>query len=265
MAQQGFVYEENAYKVLESYNIAIGGTAGASHDRPDLSLVTKKIKQFAGCELKISPTAAGSLVMKYYNGKWAFGETKGDPEKEMMMSIGKKYKLLENMNSSGTAGKDWRGKIPVLQNDAGGKKILTNGVKDKKKAYEMDLKNFGGQNEVHIDVPAKAICDYYNQKKTQYLNVGTTGFYLMNKTDPLKLNAKLKVKIPDFANSASARIRVRCQYKGSGDYQFVMTFEFSKVTKSPYNLCPIMSPTNVTIDKNALKTPNNKMLLEAFG
>lgn len=264
MAQQGFVYEENAYKALKKYEISTGGTAGASHDKPDLSIVTKSTKTPAGCELKISPTAAGSLVLKFYEGRWDFGEIKGDPEKLMMVAIAKKYKLLENMNSTGTAGKDWRGIIPVLQNDSSGKKILSAGVKDKRKAYEMDLKNFGGQNEVHIDVPAKAICDYYNQKKTQYLNVGTHGFYLMNKTDPLKLNSKLTTKIPDFSQSASARIRTRCQYKGSGDYQFVMTLEFSKVAKSPYNLCPIKSQSDVGIDVSQYKLPMNMSLLLAF-
>jgi hypothetical protein len=263
-AQQGFVYESNAYNALQKYKISTGGVAGASHDKPDLSLITKSIKTPAGCELKISPTAAGSLVMKYYKGKWDYGETKGDPEKEMMKAIGQKYKLLENMNKSGTAGKNWRGKVPVLQNDAAGKKILAGGVTDKKKAYDVDLKNFGGQNEVHIDVPAKAICDYYNQKKTQYINVGTHGFYLMNKSDPLKLNAKLATKIPDFANMASARIRIRCQYKGGGDYQFVMTLEFSKVAKSPYNLCPITAPNNVTIALAEYKKPANMELLLAF-
>ena len=263
-AQQGFVYEENAYYALQTYKISTGGTAGASHDKPDLSLVTKSIKTPAGCELKISPTAAGSLVMKYHNGKWDYGDTKGDSEKELMKSIGITYKLLDNMNKSGTAGKDWRDKIPVLQNDASGKKVLALGFTDKRKAYAHDIKNFGGTNEVHIDVPAKAICDYYNKKKTQYLNVGTHGFFLMNKSDPLKLNSKLTTKIPDFASSASARIRIRCQPKGGGDYQFVMTLEFSKVSKSPYNLCPIQSPTNVAIKLTEYKTPLNMQLLLAF-
>lgn len=263
-AQQGFVYEENAYKTLEKYGISTGGVAGASHDKPDLSLITKSIKTPAGCELKISPTAAGSLVLKFHNGKWSFGDIKNDPEKQMMEAIATQYKLLENMNSSGAAGKDWRGKVPVLQNDKTGKKILSSGIIDKRKAYELDIKNFGGQNEVHIDVPAKAICDYYNKKKTQYINVGTHGFYLMNRSDPLKLNTKLKTKIPDFAQSASARIRTRCQYKGSGDYQFVMTLEFSKVTKSPYNLCPIMSSSNVAINVAQYKLPINMELLLAF-
>jgi hypothetical protein len=264
MAQQGFVYEANAYKALEKFGISVGGVAGASHDKPDLSIVTKSVKTPAGCELKISPTAAGSLVLKYYKGKWDFGEIKGDPEKEMMKEIATKYKLLQNMNTSGAEGARWRGKVPILQNDQAGKKILTGGIKDKRKAYEIDIENFKGENEVHITVPAKAICDYYNKKKTHYLNVGTHGFYLMNKLDPLKLNAKLQKKIEDFSNCASARIRVRCQSKGGGDYQFVMTLEFSNVKKSAYNLCPISAPNNVTINTAAYKQTENQLLLKAF-
>lgn len=264
MAQQGFVYEANAYKALNKMGISVGGIAGASHDKPDLSIVTKTVKTPAGCELKISPTAAGSLVLKYFNGKWDFGDIKGDPEKMMMQEIAKKYKLLENMNTSGSAGARWRGKVPVLQNDQAGKKILTGGIKDKRAAYNIDIQSFKGENEVHIDVPAKAICDYYNKKKTHYLNVGTHGFYLMNKLDPLKLNAKLQKKIEDFSNCASARIRVRCQSKGGGDYQFVMTLEFSNVKKSTYNLCPISAPNNVTINTAAYKEVNNQLLLKAF-
>jgi len=264
MAQQGFVYESNAYKALQDYEISTGGVAGASHDKPDLSIITKSSKTSAGCELKISPTAAGSLVMKYYKDTWDYGETNGDPEKELMKSIGEKNNLLKNMNASGAPGRNWRSKVPVLQNDASGKKILTGDIKDKRTAYAMDIKSFGGINEVHINVSAKDICNYYNKKKTQYINVGTHGFYLMNSSDPLGLNEKLTTKIPDFANSASAKIRVRCQYKGSGDYQFVMTLEFNKMTKSPYNLCPIISKDNVAINKVAMGSLNNKLLLNAF-
>jgi hypothetical protein len=264
MPQQGFVYGSNSYNALQKFGITVGGVAGASSNKPDISIITASIKNPSGCELKISPTAAGSLVLKYYKGKWDFGEVAGDPEKLMMREIADKYKLLENMNTTGAAGARWRGKVPVLQNDATGKKILTGSIKDKREAYNIDIVQFKGENEIHINVPARAICDYYNKKKTYYLNVGTHGFYLMNRFDPLKLNNKLQKKIEDFSNCASARIRVRCQYKGSGDYQFVMTLEFFNVRKSPYNLCPITSPNNVNINIAAYNDINNKMLLKAF-
>jgi hypothetical protein len=263
MAQQGFVYEENAYKALQQFHISTGGTAGASHDKPDLTIQKISLKQKSGCELKISTTAAGSLVMKYTDGVWSYGETKGDPEKVFLMDLGEQFNLLTEMNHSGTFGAKWRGKIPHLQNDARGKKILVDAA-NKSEAYQKDLKQFGATNEVHIPVKAKAICDYYNAKNCDYINVGTHGFYLLNKRDPLDLNKKLVPNIPDFADIAAARIRVRCQYKGSGDYQFVMTLEFSKMNKSYYNIAPIMSANNVTINMLAYQQNYNQKLIEAF-
>jgi hypothetical protein len=263
MAQQGFLYEENAYKALQQFHISTGGTAGASSDKPDLTIQSTSLNRTSGCELKIAPTAAGSLVLKYYNGKWAYGEYKGDPEKELLVALGNKYKLLTEMNTSGIHGKNWRGKVPFLQNDASGKKIIPSKLA-KVDAYKKDIEQFSGPNEFHIEVPAKAICDYYNSKKCGYINVGTHGFYLLNKSDPLNLNVKLRPTIPDFADIASARIRVRCQNKGSGDYQFVMTLEFSKMTKSHYNLAPVMAAGNVTINQALYQTEQNKKLIGAF-
>jgi len=43
MAQEGFQYEENAYRALQKYGISTGGVAGASHDKPDLT-IKKAIK-----------------------------------------------------------------------------------------------------------------------------------------------------------------------------------------------------------------------------
>jgi hypothetical protein len=261
--QQGFVYESNAYQALKPYGISAGtGPAGASHDRPDLEikLSTSTASRGEGVELKISPTAAGSLVMKYFNNKWSYGDTGGDPEKELLKSLGIKYKVLDLMNNKRTA---WGSATPYLQNDASGKKILA-GVTDKRKAYERDIAQYGGQSEVKVPIPAKAICEYYNSKKCSYINVGSHGFYTLNRKDPLGLNKKIGNTIPDFSDSASATIRVRCQYKGGGDYQFVMTLEFKTVKKSPFNLAPITSSNNVAIDERIWKTPENQMLFAAF-
>ena len=265
MAQEGFKYEENAYDALQKYNISTGGVAGASHDKPDLTIQRKGVK--SGCELKNSPTAAGSLVMKYYKGKWSYGDTDGDVEKEFLKALGEKFSLLKLMNSSGAAGKNWRGKVPALQNNAQGGKILAPGVKDKAQAYKIDIANFGGSNEVHIDVGAKAVSDYYNTKKCHYINVGTHGFFLLNSSDPLKLDGTLtklgNPSIPDFSKSAECKIRVRCQLKSSSksDYQFVMTLQFSNVKKSPYNIAPLAAGSKSNIDVKKLeKDP----LLSAF-
>lgn len=263
MAQEGFAYEANAYGALQEYKISTGGIAGASHDKPDLTV--KRGKKTSGVELKISPTAAGSLVLKFHNGKWDYGEYKNDIEKKFIRDMAEKKNLMKEMNTSGAAGTNWRGKIPHLQNDASGKKVLVPTKIDKQKAYRADLKKFGADNEVHIDIPAKMICDYYIAKKCSYFNVGSHGFYTLNGKDELGLNATLKKnklpEIPDFAQNAKAKIRVRCQYKGGGDYQFVVTMQFSGVTKSPYNIAPLSKGSKSNIDKAALSKDN---LLLAF-
>ena len=263
MAQQGFLYEENAYRALKQFQISTGEPAGASHDKPDLTIYRQSLDKTSGCELKISTTAAGSLVMKYTNGVWSYGETKGDPEKAFLVALGEEFNLLNEMNVSGVYGAKWRGKIPHLQNNNQGKKILFEAT-TKREAYQKDILQFGGQNEINIPVKAKAICDYYNSKNCDYINVGTHGFYLLNKRDPLKLNSHLVPTIPDFADIASAKIRVRCQYKGSGDYQFALTLEFSKMNKSYYNIAPVMNEKNVNINMLAYSENYNQKLIKAF-
>lgn len=259
--QEGFLYEENAYKALQKYKISTGGTAGASHDKPDLTIQARGKK--TGCELKNSPTAAGSLVMKYYKGKWDFGEYKGEIEKEMLVSIANKVNLLREMNSSGSAGTQWRKSEPILQNDSSGGKLLIVGdiksLKDRQLAYAKDIANFGGQNELHIDVGSKAVCDYYISKKCSYIDVGTHGFYTLNGKDDLGLNKKLKEMglppIPDFGKSSDTIIRMRCHLKSKSkaQYQWSLTLQFSNVKKSPYNIAPIKKGTKSTIDVDALK------------
>lgn len=254
--QEGFEYEEKAYKALQKYKISTGGVAGASHDKPDLTIQARGKK--IGCELKNSPTAAGSLVMKYYKGKWDFGEYKGEIEKEMLVSIAKKANLLREMNTSGPAGKAWRKSAPVLQNDSAGKKLLTVGnidnIADRNRAYAADLINFGGENELHIDVGSKAVCDYYLVKKCSYICVGTHGLYTLNGKDVLGLNAKLKAlglpPIPDFAKSSDTKIRMRCHLKSKSkaQYQWSLTLQFSNVKKSPYNIAPIKKGSKSDID-----------------
>lgn len=262
ITQEGFLYEENAYDALKKYDISTGGTAGASHDKPDLTIQAKG-KKPTGCELKNSPTAAGSLVMKYYKGKWDFGDYKGEVEKEMLVSIAKKVGLLREMNTSGKAGTLWRKSTPVLQNNSSGGKILIIGdiknLKDRQMAYAADIKNFGGSNELHIDVGSKAVCDYYLTKKCSYINVGTHGFFTLNGNDDLGLNKKLKEMglppIPDFGKSSDTIIRMRCHLKSKSkaQYQWSLTLQFGNVKKSPYNIAPIKKGTKSTIDVDALK------------
>ena len=107
MAQEGFLYEENAYKALKKFNISTGVVAGASHTLPDLTIhkpskiVAKKLSgyQTAGVELKNQPTAAGSLVMKYYKGAWDYGKYNDAEEKIFIHDLAESQALLKNMNT----------------------------------------------------------------------------------------------------------------------------------------------------------------------
>lgn len=273
--QKGFIYERNAYNALKKYKISTGAApAGAAGDRPDLEI--KNRAKTTGCELKLAPTAAGSLVMKYMNGKWSFGETDGDDEKELLKFVGTQYKILNIMNSKTSK---WGKNVPNLQNDPSNPKIkMVKGKRfsdypvDRKRAfYESDIKRYGGQNEVKVIVPAKFICDYYISKKCSYLNIGTHGFYTLNNRDDLGLNAYLRKMqetiIPNFAQSVVAEIRVRCQLKSASkaDYQFVMTLQFKSAKASPYNIAPTISKDNAGINIRVLTSKSNLPLLEAFG
>ena len=86
-AQQGFLYEQNTVNFLKNNNLSDGKFAGASHDKPDLMLTVRGQK--AGCELKISPTAGGSLVIKAYENKmprWQFGEIDHDETEKIFLA-----------------------------------------------------------------------------------------------------------------------------------------------------------------------------------
>ena len=244
MAQKGFEYEEQAYNALQEYKISTGGIAGATADKPDLTI--KFGNKTAGVELKNKPTAAGSLVLKYYDGEWHFGETEGKEEKEFLKKIGDSVQIIQKLNAQ------W--KNPALRYKDNKKEYI--GFPNQRAAYSSDLKKFGN---MYIDVPNSVISDYYHSKKCGYFNVGSKGLFLLNE-DKLGLNAKLRMQklppIPKFSdmNSAKTQIRVRVQAKGGGDYQFVFTFQFKSVANSPYNLAPLKQGSTYIVDKTKLKT-----------
>lgn len=249
--QQGFEYEKNAVEYLKKYNLSDGIIAGASHDKPDLMIMVGNQK--AGCELKISPTAGGSLVLKYYDksvNHWQFGEVVHDEtEKVFLKDLAINSGVLRSVNNT------WKTK-PYLIED---RDKLHEQIMLKiplRERYASDLKTCP---DVRIPLDSSAMSRYYNIKNTYYINVGTHGFYLLGDRDPLKLNEKLKnsnrTLIPKFENVAKIVARVRCQSKGvtkaeaaekskgqigAQGYQFTFTLEFSiPANSSPYNIAPL--------------------------
>jgi hypothetical protein len=111
--------------------------------------------------------------------------------------------------------------------------------------YERDRDTF---QDIRGEIPATKIEQYYNRKDTYYVNVGTHGFYLMGRKNPLQLK-----DVPMFGASAKATYRARVQYKGGGNYQFTFEMQFSIPAnkKSPFNIAPV-DGKSVAIIKNKL-------------
>ena len=241
-AQQGFQYEINAAKLLKPMGLVPKNfvPAGAGHDQPDLMLEYKKVK--AGCELKITAASAGSLVLKYDSSDkqnpWKFGDIKKDDEEKQFIKD-----LAEEVGLFNIIKKEWK-ELPFKRD----KDLLweaTAGKLSKKQQYERDRDTF---QDIRGEIPATKIEEYYNKKKTYYVNVGTHGFYLMGTKNPLKLK-----DVPRFGTSAKATYRARVQYKGSDNYQFTFEMQFAipSSKKSPFNIAPVDGKT-VEIKKKEL-------------
>jgi hypothetical protein len=262
-AQQGFIYEENTTKFLKKFNLSDGITAGASHTRPDLMLTVRDKE--AGCELKISPTAGGSLVIKAYAFKkphWQFGEIDHDEtEKNFLKDLAIQSGVLAEIN------RKWERPIYNIadRTKEWERQMLKIPLKER---YATDLKTCP---DIKMNLPANAMTRYYNLKKTYYINVGTHGFYLLGNQDPLGLNERMKRAgkplIPRFEDVCRITARVRCQSKGvtkadaqerskriigAQGYQFTFTIEFAlpKGT-TPYNIAPIGGTTVNIIENKA--------------
>jgi hypothetical protein len=248
-AQKGYEYEKKASEFLKQFGITDGSYDGSKNQGPDIVLHTKT--KSTGCELKILPTAAGSLVLKYYDDEWHYGDVGDDEEKQFMRDLGEQKGALKEIK------KKW--KSPPLLQYKNDKKTYPK-LLNERTAYQQDIKTFGseGYGDIYIPVDGSDISNYYIKKNCSYLNVGTHGFYLLE--DEFNLNSIIKgAKIPNFASSITARIRIRIQYKSPG-YQFALTTLFSGVRKSPYNLAPIAGSTSVNIIKNQV----SEELIEAF-
>jgi len=236
MAQQGFQYEINAAAALKKFGVVPNGfqPAGAGSNIPDLYIQRPGYEK-TGCELKITAASAGSLVMKYANGKWSIGSNdETNDEKLFVIELAKEVGVLDKIQ------KQWNEEPYKFTTNPKLKKEIE-GLQ-KREIYSAELKRFP---EIKGDIPATKIEQYYNKKKTYYVNVGTHGFYLLGSKNPLKLKG-----VPRFSTAAQAKYRARVQAKGGGSYQFTfeMSFSIRSSNKSPYNIAPIGSKGSVVID-----------------
>lgn len=242
-SQQGFKYETNAAAVLKTYDIVpqTFTPAGAGSNQPDLIIKRPGLNAdgIAGCELKITAASAGSLVLKYNNGKWQFNEINAaDDEKLFIRDLANKVGIFDIINNK------WKEEPYKGTTNLNLKKEMESLTK--RQIYQRDLGLF---KDIKGEISASEIEEYYNRKNTYYVNVGTHGFYLLGPNNPLNFK-----NIPRFGTSAAAIYRARVQYKGSDNYQFTFEMQFSipAAKKSPFNIAPIINKNNVTIDTDAL-------------
>lgn len=267
MAQQGFLYEENVAKALKKKGLVDKNyvPAGASSDRPDLDLYIDG-KEY-GCELKKDLASAGSLVLKYTNsnGSFNYGNTGGQKEKEFMKGLGVTNNVLQAIKLN------WRKKLWIAEDrDARWvQRWEKAGKPNVEERYREDLKNCP---DIYFPLPSTTIEKYYNLKDTYYLNVGTHGFYLLGITDPAKMNQGASPKIPRWANSHQAVLRIRIQPKGvtkalqqeritkkptgAQGYQITMEISFKSVVKSVYNIGPV-TKGSANIIETQIKIPKS--------
>lgn len=223
MSHKGFKYEKNAADVLKTYSLVPSNfePAGARGLSPDLLLSYQNIE--TGCELKMCPASAGSLVLKYDDG-WSFGKIKEDEdEKIFIRDLAHDVKLFDQIEEKWPA-------VPYNRTkDLEWKETI--GKLSQKERYEYDKANFP---DIRGEISAEAIEAYYNKKDTFYVNVGTHGFYRLGNTNPLSLSS-----LPAFSEAARAVYRARVQYKGKYRYQFTFEMNFSIRGKGEYNIAPI--------------------------
>jgi len=246
--QQGFMYENNAVKFLKKKKLVESSfvPASAKSDVPDL--VVQSNGTAVNVELKISAASGGSLALKYdlSDKKWSFGDiSPEDEEKLFLANLATEVGALREIN------KQW--KLMPLKTNPPRPSVKPN--------YDVDKKKF---REIRKSIPATNMEDYYNKKKTYYLNIGSHGFFLMGGTDPNKLNARLKKAgmkpIPRFGTSATLDYRVRVQPKSTGGKTYQFTFELSfripVNSKSPYNIAPLSGKKgDVTVLENNFSNP----------
>lgn len=251
-AQQGFKYEVNASDTLKKLNFVPKNftPAGAGHDQPDLMI--KYGPKEAGCELKITDASAGSLVIKFLSidpkrPKWGFDTDvvqmeEKDPEKAFIKDVAYSVDLFKIIN------KEWNAAPNKVDKSVQGASWYRNKIagKTKEQLYKEDLALF---KELNGSIPSTNIEEYYNEKDTYYVNVGTHGFYMMGSKNPLKFKG-----VPTFSSCASAKWRARVQYKGSGNYQFTFEMSFKMTKKSPFNIAPI-TKSSVAILKDKIVLP----------
>jgi hypothetical protein len=184
---KGFLYEGTINKNLKKYKLQKSTfvPAGADANAPDAMLTynNKDNKVEVKLDLKVD-FGQGSLDYNVEKEEWLLGGAKtasAQQMREFLTAIG----VVDIVN------KEWGPKGPP-------RKFTVPTNQYKKEDVDHDYKNF---KDVFVNIPRTAVANYYNSKKTYYIQIGGFGLYHMGKdiaklgTDEFKLQLKLRIRI----------------------------------------------------------------------
>lgn len=184
---KGFLYENTINANLKKYKLQDSTFTGAGSDSnaPDaeLKLGTEKHKVEVKLDLNVD-FGQGSLDYDVNKNKWILGGAKTASAIQMR-------EFLEAI------------KVPkIVQEKWGGhgapRKYTVPFSKYKQKDVDYDYKSFTDQ---FVTIPKKSVADYYNSKKTYYIQIGGYGLYHMGKdianlgTPEFVLELKLRIRL----------------------------------------------------------------------
>ena len=216
---KGIIYEEKLNKSLKKIGLEKSSFRGAGSDSnaPD-ALITYCGEDYK-VEVKLDMDVdfgQGSLDYDIKKEKWILGGAKtpsADQMREFLDMIGVPKVVNEVWGPKGPPRKFT---VPL--------KLF------KKQDVDFDYKNF--KDITKLDITSDAVANYYNSKKTYYIQIGGKGFYYMGK-DIAKLD------IPEF--DLKLKLRIRLKRGGSTpiyNYRFTTAIQAIKnsLTKSDADL-----------------------------
>jgi hypothetical protein len=209
--EQGFLYERKINKILKDAGLEKQSfmPAGSDSNAPDAMLLYKG-KEYK-LEIKLDIKAdfgQGSLAYDEKKKKWVIAGSKtpsGQAMREFLESIG-----AEKIVNRAWTKAPRKGTVPD-------ERITPKDVK-------YDYENFKDQK---VRVDPRAIADYYNTKKTYYIQIGDDhGLYYMGKDIA-------DVGCPEF--KPDVQLRIRLKRGGSNpiyNYRFATALQVKKLEKS---------------------------------
>ena len=186
-SNKGFLYENTINKNLKAAGVqrkSFSG-AGADSNAPDAE-ITFKSKDYK-VEVKLDLNVdfgQGSLVYDLDEKEWKLAGAKTDSAEQMR-------EFLTQIGVTSMVNKEWGPKGPP-------RRYTIPTSQYKKEDVDFDYKNF---KDFFVDIPRSSVANYYNSKKTYYIQIGGYGLYHMGKdvaklgTEEFKLNLRLRVRL----------------------------------------------------------------------